>query len=107
MFSNPDESQSGSPQDHRQGTQRFHHSCTCFCYCFHYKYGHCCHRCDYCCFFVFLADAGVVIADSDNAIAHILVVDSVIAGVLVYFLLLFPLLLRSSLLTLFCKRNKS
>ena len=53
---------------------------------------------------VFVVD-GVVISDSDVAIAHILVVDSVIAGVLVYFLLLFPLLLRLSLLILFCKRS--
>ena len=51
---------------------------------------------------VFVVD-GVAISDSDVAIAHILVVDSVIAGVLVYFLLLFPLLLRLSLLILFCK----
>ena len=54
---------------------------------------------------VVFAVAGVVIADSDVAMALILVVDSVIAGVLVYLLLLFPLLLRSSLLILFCKRN--
>ena len=91
--------------DHRQGTQCFHHSCNCFCCRFHYKYCHCCHRCDYCCCWGFFAVAGVVIGDSDNAIAHIVVADSVIAGVLVYFLLLFPLLLRSSVLILFCKRN--
>ena len=54
---------------------------------------------------VFFAVAGVVIADSDVAMALILVVDSVTAGVLVYLLLLFPLLLRSLLLILFCKRN--
>ena len=53
---------------------------------------------------VFVVD-GVVISDPDVAIARILVVDSVIAGVLVYFLLLFPLLLRLSLLILFCKRS--
>ena len=52
---------------------------------------------------VFVVD-GVVISDSDVAITHILVVDSVIAGVLVYFLL-FPLLLRLTLLILFCKRS--
>ena len=52
---------------------------------------------------VFVVD-GVAISDSDVAIAHILVVDSVIAGVLVYFLL-FPLLLRLTLLILFCKRS--
>ena len=54
---------------------------------------------------VVFAVAGVVIANSDVAFALILVVDSVIAGVLVYFLLLFPLLLRSSWLIFFCKRN--
>lgn len=51
------------------------------------------------------AASGVATADSDVAIALILVADSVIARVLVYLLLLFPLLLRSSLLILFCKRN--
>ena len=54
---------------------------------------------------VIFAIAVVFIADSDVAMALILVFDSVIARVLVYLLLLFPLLLRSSLLTLFCKRN--
>ena len=41
---------------------------------------------------VVLAVAGVVIADSDVDITLILAVDSVITGVLVYLLLLFPLL---------------
>ena len=46
---------------------------------------------------VVFAIASVVIADSDVAIALILIVDSVIAGVLdVFLLLLFPLLLRLS-----------
>ena len=54
---------------------------------------------------VVFAVVGVVIADSDIAITLILVVDSAIAGVLVCLLLLLPLLLRSSLLILFCKRN--
>ena len=47
------------------------------------------------------AAAGFVIADSDVAIALILIADSVIAGVLVYLLLLWP-----SLLILFCKKNR-
>lgn len=49
---------------------------------------------------VVLAVAGVVIADSDVDITLILAVDSLITGVLVYLLLLFPLLLRSLLLIL-------
>ena len=49
---------------------------------------------------VVLAVAGVVMADSDVDITLILAVDSLITGVLVYLLLLFPLLLRSLLLIL-------